>query len=77
MPRLAFAGEGDTIVYGENFGGVTVDIAGAMRGHEETLKDQGWEIAILPGDDMNHTKAMQPSAVLPLIKPWLTARLLS
>lgn len=27
IPRLAFAGEQDTIVYGQNFGNVTVDQA--------------------------------------------------
>lgn len=31
IPRLAFAGEKDTIVYGENFGSVTVDIIGILQ----------------------------------------------
>lgn len=31
IPRLAFAGEKDTIVYGENFGNVTVDIIGILQ----------------------------------------------
>jgi pimeloyl-ACP methyl ester carboxylesterase len=76
LPRLAFAGERDTIVYGENFGGVTVDIAGVLRTHEAALTEQGWDIALLQGEDMDHTKAMQPDTVLPLIKPWLTKHLL-
>lgn len=76
LPRLAFAGEADCIVYGKNFGSVTVDIAGTLRKHEQALGQLGWNVAILPGNDMDHTKAMQPETVLPLIKPWLAANLL-
>ncbi|WP_213619591.1 alpha/beta fold hydrolase [Paenibacillus sp. J22TS3] len=75
FPKLAFAGEKDTIVYGENFGKVTVDIAGLLNKHKEALKHFGWDIRILKGE-MDHTKAMQPEAVLPLIKPWLVGKLL-
>jgi len=76
MPRLTFAGEQDTIVYGPNFGSVTVDIAGRLRQNEQTLRGCGWDVELLLGAGMDHTKAMQPAAVLPLIKPWLIARLL-
>ena len=31
IPRLAFSGEKDTIVYGENFGNVVVDIIGILQ----------------------------------------------
>ncbi|WP_122645988.1 alpha/beta fold hydrolase [Enterococcus mediterraneensis] len=71
IPRLAFAGEKDTIVYGENFGNVTVDIVGLLQKNKDELEKLGWDIAILKGTDMDHTKAMQPATVLPLIKPWL------
>ncbi|MFB9328917.1 alpha/beta fold hydrolase [Paenibacillus aurantiacus] len=71
LPRLAFAGEHDTIVYGEPFGGVTVDIAGALKRNRTLLAELGWKVEIMAGSGMDHTKAMQPAAVLPLIKPWL------
>lgn len=76
LPRLAFAGEADRIEYGENFGNVTVDIAGRLRKNEQALRRLGWDVALLPGMDMDHTKAMQPETVLPLIKQWLAATLL-
>ena len=71
FPKLTFAGEKDTIVYGPNFGNVTVDIAGSLKKNEEALRRLGWDVRILYGDDMDHTKAMQPAAALPLIKLWL------
>lgn len=70
LPKLAFAGENDTIVYGENFGNVTVDIAGILKKNTTKLCDLGWDVEILTGTQMDHTKAMQPAMVLPLIKPW-------
>ncbi|MEK5254739.1 alpha/beta hydrolase [Paenibacillus sp. FSL F4-0125] len=70
LPKLAFAGENDTIVYGENFGNVTVDIAGILKKNTRKLCDLGWDVEILTGTQMDHTKAMQPAVVLPLIKPW-------
>lgn len=76
IPRLAFAGEQDTIVNGENFGSVTVDIAGLLLRNKTELERLGWKVELLKGHDMNHTKAMQPAAVLPLIKPWLRHTLL-
>ena len=74
-PKLTFAGEKDTIVYGEPFGSVTVDIVGLLQKNETELRHFGWDVEIIRGKDMDHTKAMQPAAVLPLIKPWLTAHL--
>lgn len=71
LPKLAFAGEADTIVYGSRFGGVTVDMAGELLRNERELTALGWDVSVLKGDGMDHTKAMQPQAVLPLIKPWL------
>lgn len=71
IPKLAFAGEKDTIVYGENFGSVTVDIVGILQKNKQELVSLGWDVEILKGNGMDHTKAMQPITVLPLIKPWL------
>ncbi|MGG4144455.1 alpha/beta hydrolase [Paenibacillus algorifonticola] len=70
-PKLTFAGEKDTIVYGENFGSVTVDMIGLLQKNKQQLEQLGWDVAILEGKDMDHTKVMQPNVVLPLIKPWL------
>ncbi|MDN8588432.1 alpha/beta hydrolase [Paenibacillus sp. 11B] len=75
IPRLAFAGERDTIVYGEKFGSVTVDIAGRLQKNKSILENFGWTVEIIKGEDMDHTKAMQPSTVLPVIHPWLKAHL--
>ncbi|RXZ82120.1 alpha/beta hydrolase [Paenibacillaceae bacterium] len=77
FPKLTFAGQEDTIVYGENFGNVTVDIAGLLQKHEQVLREFGWNVMIMRGESMDHTKAMQPEAVLPLIKPWLIDHLLN
>ncbi|WP_405114314.1 alpha/beta hydrolase [Paenibacillus sp. FSL K6-1217] len=76
MPRLAFAGEQDKIVYGDNFGGVTVDIAGKLVDHQSRLEQLGWDVAILKGSGMDHTKAMQPETVLPVLRPWLIRNVL-
>ncbi|MCR8634220.1 alpha/beta fold hydrolase [Paenibacillus radicis (ex Xue et al. 2023)] len=76
LPKFAFAGEKDTIVYGENFGSVTVDIVGLLERNENQLNELEWDVEILKGNDMDHTKAMQPATVLPLIKPWLIEKLL-
>ncbi|MDQ0063469.1 hypothetical protein J2T14_005691 [Paenibacillus harenae] len=75
IPKLAFAGEQDSIVYGNKFGGVTVDIIGLLRKNKALLEQLGWDVVVLTGDDMDHTKAMQPATALPLIKPWLADRL--
>ncbi|ANY67232.1 hypothetical protein BBD42_12710 [Paenibacillus sp. BIHB 4019] len=75
FPKLAFAGEKDTIVYGESFGSVTVDMIGILQKNKQQLEQWGWDVAILEGGGMDHTQAMQPNAVLPLIKPWLMEHL--
>lgn len=71
IPRLAFAGEKDTIIYGENFESVTVDIGGTIQKNKQVLEHLGWDVEILEGEGMDHIKAMQPATVLSLIKPWL------
>ncbi|WP_025027471.1 alpha/beta fold hydrolase [Caldalkalibacillus mannanilyticus] len=75
IPRVVFAGEKDTIVYGENFGSVTVDIVGILQKNKQKLEHFGWDVEIVKGNDMDHTKAMQPITVLSLIKPWLIKNL--
>lgn len=75
VPRLAFAGENDTIVYGKNFGSVTVDISGILKNNKQELEQLGWDIEIIKGSNMDHTKAMQPATVLSLIKQWLIKNL--
>lgn len=73
-PKLCFAGSKDTIHYGEQWGNVVVDIVGPLQEHRTELARLGWEVHIFDG--LDHTGAMQPNHVLPLIKPWLDAQLL-
>ncbi|WP_158880369.1 alpha/beta fold hydrolase [Amycolatopsis anabasis] len=70
-PRLCFAGSADTIAYDERWGGVTVDIAGAITTHRRELEELGWDVRVLDG--LDHTKAMQAAHVLPILRPWLDA----
>ncbi|SFB63487.1 hypothetical protein SAMN05216266_13528 [Amycolatopsis marina] len=72
-PRLCFAGSADTIPYGERWGGVTVDIAGPLTEHRAELEAAGWDVRVLDG--LDHTQAMQPANVLPVLRPWLVDRL--
>jgi len=58
-------------VYGEKFGSVTVDISGILKHNQQELQQLGWDVELLSGDDMDHTEAMQPETVLPLLKNWL------
>lgn len=73
MPCLCFAGTNDIIAYGDAFGGVTVDIAGAFASNRAALEAFSWEVRMLEG--LDHTQAMQAAQVLPLIRPWLEAKL--
>jgi pimeloyl-ACP methyl ester carboxylesterase len=70
-PRLAFAGTADEIEYGERWGGVHVSIGGALAAHADELRAAGWDVELLDG--LDHTRAMQPDAVLPVLGPWLTS----
>ncbi|KWX69414.1 hypothetical protein AMQ84_30955 [Paenibacillus riograndensis] len=72
-PRLCFAGSADLIEYGERWGAVRVDIAGPLIRERSALEALGWDVAVLEG--LDHTQAMQPAHVLPLLKPWLDANL--
>ena len=68
-PRLCFAGSADKIVYGERWGNAVVDIAGPLLHKSAELQKIGWDVQVLDG--LDHIKAMQPNAVLPIIRPWL------
>ncbi|WP_345761631.1 alpha/beta fold hydrolase [Diaminobutyricibacter sp. McL0608] len=74
IPRLCFAGSADTIDYDGSWGGVTVDLAGPLVRERDTLQRLGWQVHVLEG--LDHTSAMQPDAVLPIIRPWLSENLL-
>jgi len=71
VPRLAFAGEKDTIVYGSSWDDAVVDIAGPLIANRDELIAQGWTVEIVPGAD--HMSAMQVDRVLPILLPWLQA----
>jgi pimeloyl-ACP methyl ester carboxylesterase len=72
--RLCWAGARDSIPYGEGWGGVTVDIAGALAANRAELESCGWDVRMLAG--LDHTQAMQPVHVLPVLRPWLASCLI-
>jgi pimeloyl-ACP methyl ester carboxylesterase len=71
-PRLCFAGSADRIEYGERWGGVTVDIVGPFETRRGELAERGWTVEVLDG--LDHMTAMQATAVLPVLRPWLESR---
>jgi pimeloyl-ACP methyl ester carboxylesterase len=72
-PRLCFAGSADDIEYGERWGGVRVRVAAPLLERRAELEAYGWDVRVLDG--LDHTQAMQAAAVLPILRPWLTAQL--
>ncbi|MFL6190854.1 MAG: alpha/beta fold hydrolase [Actinomycetes bacterium] len=72
-PRLCFAGSADDIDYAERWGGVRVRVAAPLLERRTELERYGWEVRVLDG--LDHTQAMQAAAVLPILRPWLTAAL--
>ena len=72
-PRLCFAGSEDEIVYDERWGGTRVSIGGPLKVNRDELEADGWSVRLLEG--LDHTQAMQPDNVLPVIRPWLAAEL--
>ncbi|HEY9408011.1 MAG TPA: alpha/beta hydrolase [Jiangellaceae bacterium] len=70
-PRLCFAGSADVIDYDERWGGVRVDIAGPLLDWRDELESLGWDVEVLDG--LDHTLAMQPPSVLPILRPWLSS----
>jgi hypothetical protein len=71
MPRLAFAGENDTIAYGPKWDNAVVAIAEPLRAHRDALAALGWTVELLP--DADHMSGMHAARVLPILTPWLTA----
>lgn len=74
-PRLCFAGSADSSEYAPRWGGVVVDMAGPLRRNEARLRAAGWSVRLLDG--LDHIQAMQPQHALPVLRPWLSAALLS
>lgn len=72
--RLCVVGSADTIEYDEQWGGVTVDIAGPVLRHRAELTALGWDVTVLDG--LDHMQAMQAAHILPVLRPWLVSRLL-
>lgn len=70
-PRLCFVGSKDVQEYSERWGGVTVDMNTPLIAYREELERYGWEVQVLEG--LNHVSAMQPTNVLPVLRPWLLA----
>ncbi|HEY7132688.1 MAG TPA: hypothetical protein VH440_10575, partial [Candidatus Limnocylindrales bacterium] len=69
-PRLNFVGSRDNIDYGAGWGDVRVGIAEAVIANRAELERFGWFVDVLDG--LDHTGAMQPPAVLSVLRPWLT-----
>lgn len=69
LPRLAFAGSADNIVYGPRWGDVTVRIGGPLAAHERELIAAGWDVEVLPA--LDHLGAMRSDVVVPLLTAWL------
>ncbi len=68
-PHLCFAGSKDEIVYGPRWGDAAVAMGGLIAAHQLELEALGWSVELLDG--LDHTQAMQPNAVLPVLRPWL------
>ena len=69
VPRLAFAGADDTIVYSPKWGDATVVIGDALQRNAAELTALGWRVQVLEKPD--HLAAMQASRVLPILIPFL------
>ncbi|MFI5933358.1 alpha/beta fold hydrolase [Actinoplanes sp. NPDC051494] len=69
VPRLAFAGADDTIVYSAKWGDATVVIGDALRRNAAELIALGWRVRVIEKAD--HLVAMQAAQVLPILIPFL------
>ncbi len=74
-PRLCFVGSADEIQYGKNWGNVFVSLAGPVVRRQAELEALGWDVRILEG--LDHMQAMQAAHVLPILRSWLVANLLT
>ena len=71
IPRLAFAGDQDTIEYGPAWGDTIVRIGEPLAANRATLEAAGWTVRLLSG--LDHMSAMRSDVVLPLLRDWLEA----
>ena len=69
IPRLAFAGDQDTIEYGPAWGDTIVRIGEPLAANKAALEAAGWTVRVLPG--LDHMSAMRSDVVLPLLREWL------
>ena len=69
IPRLAFAGDRDTIEYGPAWGDTIVRIGEPLAANRAALEAAGWSVQVLPG--LDHMSAMRSDVVLPLLRDWL------
>ncbi|GCE07283.1 alpha/beta fold hydrolase [Dictyobacter aurantiacus] len=69
-PRLCFAGSADKIQYDQRWDNTLVDIASPIIHEQPYLENLGWDVRILDG--LDHIQAMQPTHVIPILRPWLS-----
>jgi pimeloyl-ACP methyl ester carboxylesterase len=72
-PRLCFVGAADEITYDERWGGMQVSFARPVINRRAELEALGWQVKVLEG--LDHTQAMQAVQVVPILRPWLIAKL--
>jgi pimeloyl-ACP methyl ester carboxylesterase len=69
VERVCIVGEKDEIQYGPSWGDVFVSMARPVIDQRAELEAAGWEIHVLDG--LDHTQAMQPRVVLPILRQWI------
>ncbi|HEX8997037.1 MAG TPA: alpha/beta hydrolase [Ktedonobacterales bacterium] len=74
-PRLCFVGSADAIQYGKRWGDVYLDLAAPIVRGQAELARLGWDTRVLDG--LDHLQAMQAQQVAPILRAWLTSKLLS
>src|SRR5829696_4824800 len=69
--RLVLAGTADEVVYGPQWGDVTVGIGERVASTRAELEGGGWQVHLLEG--LDHMSAMQADRALPILRPWIAA----
>lgn len=69
--RLCFVGTADRIAYGPRWKNSIVDITKPVVANRAELEALGWQVHLVEG--LDHTQAMQPSTVIPMLRNWLSA----
>ncbi|HEX5012930.1 MAG TPA: alpha/beta hydrolase [Candidatus Limnocylindrales bacterium] len=69
VEKVAIVGEKDEIQYGPTWGDVFVSLAAPTIRARSELEARGWDVHVLEG--LDHTTAMLPGAVLPILRSWL------